>query len=731
MFNFYAIICLAFLSLSVMNDGGIPYSIGNGLGSAYKADFSELGDYFDVYGKVQTQYSEVYWTRNDPVPLPKDIVSRFDGKVMAITGYEADQVVKTPEGDKSIPIYHQYNHHYFAWLTGKDAEIVDKEEVVSLFPNPTFTLIRDKPHTENGGFPTNIVFKENPGGEYRKSYHGYPKGFAQLIHSPTDFVLEPMQIDTHNREWSSSAYNESGHKEWFLPKMEKNKNDLKSELSPLIECPCTTRVTRSVVKHPSEILTSGSCKEVISNSDSCKSILQSIDASITTVQTISDSNLPSGCILQNKPHKGLFNKAASGSATNCGSIDNPSLNASISSPIGVNVTLSIEGHTSNAIEITLTGPSNLWFGVGFNAAKMADSPYAIIVSGETITERKLVDHGPGTVLTQSVKIVSNTVVNNMRTVILSRDLTNSDDQYFSFPSNPSSIPFITAVGNSLTFGYHKNKASGTLFLLPTENNACVCAPTETSYLTYMNDTAFEYHVNCLEKPRSDMAVQKNPACEMQTYHGGLQCCRHKTFLTDLEQAHLIPDAVDTYYLKFRYYYQEYIPANSQKKAALPSHHHLHHWVFLIDASVNDYEESRCEDGSMCEASITARLTAREMGLEDIPSNFTTITPFVIAGHCHAPSCIREELYNEDTGDLICRVEAQYGSGSNVFNESNYVALPPCLFGYQDGLRNPYTLTPDTNLLAIKVFNNTYRHLGQMAQWTGLMIYDFEKPAINN
>ena len=34
-----------------------------------------------------------------------------------------------------------------------------------------------------------------------------------------------------------------------------------------------------------------------------------------------------------------------------------------------------------------------------------------------------------------------------------------------------------------------------------------------------------------------------------------------------------------------------------------------------------------------------------------------------------------------------------------------------------------SLTPETNLTAIKYFNNTYRHLGQMAQWTGLMVYD--------
>ena len=40
-----------------------------------------------------------------------------------------------------------------------------------------------------------------------------------------------------------------------------------------------------------------------------------------------------------------------------------------------------------------------------------------------------------------------------------------------------------------------------------------------------------------------------------------------------------------------------------------------------------------------------------------------------------------------------------------------------------GLQYPFDLLPETNITAIKYFNNTFRHLGQMAQWTGLMIYD--------
>ena len=64
----------------------------------------------------------------------------------------------------------------------------------------------------------------------------------------------------------------------------------------------------------------------------------------------------------------------------------------------------------------------------------------------------------------------------------------------------------------------------------------------------------------------------------------------------------VPAAVDTYFLKWRYYFQEYSPATAAKPA---SHTHLHHWVFLIDADVNDYEEA---PGSGI-GSISAHLTA--------------------------------------------------------------------------------------------------------------------------
>lgn len=48
------------------------------------------------------------------MPLPPDVVSKFEGKTMAVIGYEQDQVMVSgppganPEKDKSVPIYWAY-----------------------------------------------------------------------------------------------------------------------------------------------------------------------------------------------------------------------------------------------------------------------------------------------------------------------------------------------------------------------------------------------------------------------------------------------------------------------------------------------------------------------------------------------------------------------------------------------------------------------------------------------
>jgi hypothetical protein len=83
--------------------------------STVSADYDKGNvEYFDIYSPlVKTRYSQVYWTMMKSVPLPPALVKRFEGKVMAVTGWESDQVIKDPAtngSDFSIPITWAYNH---------------------------------------------------------------------------------------------------------------------------------------------------------------------------------------------------------------------------------------------------------------------------------------------------------------------------------------------------------------------------------------------------------------------------------------------------------------------------------------------------------------------------------------------------------------------------------------------------------------------------------------------
>jgi len=111
--------CLATpVSKKVTNMNGL-YTISNpntATTNEFNSDYNSFSDveYFEVYSPpISTKYSEVYWTMMDPVALDKDLVARFQGKTMAIVGYETDQVIVTEgQPDVSVPITHAYNHHF-------------------------------------------------------------------------------------------------------------------------------------------------------------------------------------------------------------------------------------------------------------------------------------------------------------------------------------------------------------------------------------------------------------------------------------------------------------------------------------------------------------------------------------------------------------------------------------------------------------------------------------------
>ena len=99
-----------------------------------------------------------------------------------------------------------------------------------------------------------------------------------------------------------------------------------------------------------------------------------------------------------------------------------------------------------------------------------------------------------------------------------------------------------------------------------------------------------------------------------------------TFSSGLIISHHFTSFSHVLVLSKSYYFQAYTPKTAAEPA---SHKHLHHWVFLIDANVNDYEEDNADYGHASIGKISAHLTARNMGLEDTPASFGEIIPLVM------------------------------------------------------------------------------------------------------
>jgi hypothetical protein len=164
-------------------------------------------EYFEVHaGPITSTYSEVFWTALPEIKLPVELQKRFKGKGMAVVGFEADQVRKTPKGDVSVPINVAYNHHYGANLlgTGSSMKRVPRDpanpRTLGLQPEPGWATIPVEHTPSVSGLPTSMVFGYSNGGEFRKTYHGLPPPFAQVVESPDRVHVTPMQIDTWNRD---------------------------------------------------------------------------------------------------------------------------------------------------------------------------------------------------------------------------------------------------------------------------------------------------------------------------------------------------------------------------------------------------------------------------------------------------------------------------------------------------------------------------------------------------
>jgi len=101
--------------------------------------------------------------------------------------------------------------------------------------------------------------------------------------------------------------------------------------------------------------------------------------------------------------------------------------------------------------VTMIGGGIQWFSVGFGAQEMKDNPDALVIYADgTVEERKLAQYSAGEILKLEFTVLSNSVEDGTRTVILSRNITGSSPNRFTFPLPGSKMQYIWAVGAQAT-----------------------------------------------------------------------------------------------------------------------------------------------------------------------------------------------------------------------------------------------------------------------------------------
>ena len=181
----------------------------------------------------------------------------------------------------------------------------------------------------------------------RKSFHGYPQGFAQLLESPTTWHITPMQIDTRNREHGvgpESVLNCTNFTECagYEPRQSRygrgwggpaGQPKDAGHYSGILECPCNSRYGGDPQFYPSaqtkivtsafKAIPSGACTagQAFTDPQACFDAVATLGFASTSPianQTVSDASLPADCVVMTHTDgtaTALFNKA--GSAAGC------------------------------------------------------------------------------------------------------------------------------------------------------------------------------------------------------------------------------------------------------------------------------------------------------------------------------------------------------------------------------------------------------------------------------
>jgi len=706
-----------------MNDLPNMYRVSNS--DTYETAFR--GEYFEVLSEtISLDYAEVFWAPMAPIPIP------VDTNKLHITGYEMDIVRELDDGStEQVAEYEIYNHHLVLHFRGTRQD-GSKPELLPRAKHESGgmhgALFRlSETETEDG---ETIGLQSFVGAEQRGTFAYTPKGYAWTLDRPEDITIEAMLINVGN---NGERCDEPSDK---CPMPRTALASHGHNYSPLLECPCTDRIRKEVNNH--YFCPGAQCERPVSTLSECVEGSRSLGfARPVATETVNMAEAPYGCMLVSSIEgpKIYFNEKTDATGTCPQNNEAYSVaNVDFLREKGVESYATIL-ETGTDMILNMTGPADKWFAYGFpgdnNWGKMDGSLAFVALTDGTVTTRRLGDHNPGEDLGgYRTTVVSNDVADGMRTVVLSYNwgrmaspIESAADAFAkvgnlhqrlkaAFGSSRQALAVIGAVGRSEQFGYHgSTRGSVTTHLIPYETAQCIGRNDADRPVGTINGVF--YDPSCSPQ----LLAEGNPICDVQSYPGGQLCCAGGTILLDSDQSP--PEgAKDNVKVKLRVYYED-----GEKMATQP-----------LRASQRYY----APEGDQAEYHIPAVCDPRpeyahgcfHVLEETNPAMYTGIAPghpgkLVMAqGHCHTPMCISQELWNADTGELLCSTSMDYGRKMDVSgDEAGYITgSTVCLWGDDDGLADPPVLTAETRIMTRKVANSTYAHYGDMAGWV-LTIHD--------
>ena len=128
---------------------------------------------------------------------------------------------------------------------------------------------------------------------------------------------------------------------------------------------------------------------------------------------------------------------------------------------GLTANINIDADTE-ITTLTLTGPSNAWFAIGFGNLDMQGTD-VFRTNGSTIVDAYSSGNAlPAQDASQDWDLVSNNVSGSTRTIVATRANNTGDSNDHVFSASAGSLSVIYAIGNTTTYGYHASRGFTTL-----------------------------------------------------------------------------------------------------------------------------------------------------------------------------------------------------------------------------------------------------------------------------